>query len=202
MATTEAAPQVQNSQEVLRVLQTSDLFRHICGAQYQKTIGTKQIARQQFKLSLMPNNFEAGPGRTPPTVLLPFLIQRFWMHDGHFDFLDDQDTGLRLVAAGGFFPAPSGLGVYAGVVAEIIEGLGWLQGLMDNVVINGITTPPDQFANLFTFRVVDPEGKLQGARLSPVEAEEPDPDYTYSSILNLMAKMYPDDPIVVEPLPK
>jgi hypothetical protein len=70
MATTEAALQVQSSQEVLRVL----------------------------KLSLMPNNVEAGPGRTPPpTVLLPFLVQRFSMHDGHFDFLDDQDAGRDLV---------------------------------------------------------------------------------------------------------
>lgn len=245
MATPEAAPQTQSSQEVRRILKQATYFVIFAvpnpsslsvghpllpfipqliygidvtevphrfsssassptaenGFRLHKTIGTKQIAKQQFKLSLMPNNFEAGPGRIPPpTVLLPFLVQRFWMHDGHFNFLDGQDAGLRLVAAGGFFPAPSGLGVYAGAVAEVIEGLGQLQGLMGNVVINGITTPPDQFANLFTFRVVDPTGKLQGTSLPPVEAEEPDPDYTDSSILNLMAEVHPDNPIVIEPL--
>ena len=95
MATTEAALQVQSSQEVLHVLKQVIYFVIFAVTNTRKTIGTKQIARAQFKLSLMPNNFKAGPGRTPlPTMLLSFLVQRFWMHDGHFDFLDDQDPGM------------------------------------------------------------------------------------------------------------
>lgn len=61
MVTTEAAPQVQSSQEVLHVLKQATYFVIFAVPNTRETIGTKQIARQQFKLSLMPNNFEVLP---------------------------------------------------------------------------------------------------------------------------------------------
>ena len=174
-----------------------------CGFRTSKSISAKQIAKQQLQLQVVPNNFASGPDRTPPpTLLIPFLSQRFWMHNGRFDFLDGEGSGFRLMAGGRFFPAPDGLGLYVGGVADIRSGVGPLEGLIGNVAINGLTRPPTQFANLFTFRIVDPEGKLATASLPPVEPEDPDPDYSQSAVISLMAELHPDDDIEIETLPQ
>src|SRR5262245_27809860 len=45
-----------------------------CGFRVQMIGSAQRIAKQKLTLEMMPNNFEAGLGRTPPpTVLLPFL---------------------------------------------------------------------------------------------------------------------------------
>ena len=60
-----------------------------CGFRASKSISKRQVANQRLNLQVTPNNFESGPGRTPPpTLLFPFISQRFWMDNGNFDFLD------------------------------------------------------------------------------------------------------------------
>lgn len=165
-----------------------------CGFQTGRVVGRRQIAKQSLRLQVAPNNFESGPGRTPPpTVLIPFLSQRFWMFNGEFDFLDGLGTGFRAIAGGRFFPVPQAFGsVFVAGVAEILEGLGQLDGVVGNLAINGVTTPPARFANQFTFRFVDPQGRLSADRLPPVEPEAGDPDYTQSSFITLLAEVHPD----------
>jgi len=172
-----------------------------CGIRTSKRISQRQIANQTLEMEVTPNNYQSGPGRTsPPTLLLPFLSQRFWMFNGHFDFLDGLGTGFRAIAGGRFFPASS-LSLWIGGIAEIIEGLGQLSGFIGNLAIDGLTTPPSTFANAFLFRFVDLTGKLQADALPPVKPELPDPDYSDSALIPLMAELHPDYPIQVEPVP-
>src|SRR5262249_9651259 len=174
-----------------------------CGFRTSSSISQRQIANQRLQLQVVPNNFESGPGRTPPpTLLLPFLSQRFWMFDGHFHFLDGQGTGFRAIAGGRFFPIGGSSGLYVAGIAEILEGLGQLQGFIGNLAINGVTTPPALFANQFIFRFVDPEGKLAATSLPAVEPEQPNPDYTASSFIPLAAELHPDYPMEITPLPQ
>jgi hypothetical protein len=174
-----------------------------CGFRTSSRISRKHIAVQRLRLQVTPNNFESGPGRTPPpTLLLPFLSQRFWMLDGHYDFLDGRGSGFRAIAGGRFFPVGGTLGLYVAGVVEITEGLGELQGCIGNLAISGVTTPPALFANHFLFRFVDPEGKLAATSLSPIEPEVPDPDYTDSAFISLSAELHPDYPIDITPLPQ
>ena len=173
-----------------------------CGFRTNSAISKRQIATQNLDMEVCPNDFESGPGRTPPpTLLLPLTSQRFWMLNGHFDFLDGEGTGFRAIAGGRFFPGPN-LSFLIGGVADIVEGLGQLEGFSGNLAINGVTTPPSTFANLFLFRFVDPLGKLTAKELPPVIPEEPDPDYTDSSVLPISVEPDPKHPLKVEPMPE
>lgn len=168
-----------------------------------KMIGSNErIAKQHLVLEMMPNNFEAGVGRKPPpTLLLPFLSQRFYMSEGVFDFLDPEHSGFRAHAAGRFFPATSAGATYLriGVVVEILQYLGRLEGLVGNLVVNGYTTPPQIFANNFIIRFVDPTGKLlSDAPIPPVQNPVPNPEPS-ASFIPLMAELHPDYPLVIEP---
>jgi hypothetical protein len=167
-----------------------------------KMIGSdERIARQHLILEMMPNNFEAGLGRKPPpTLLLPFLSQRFYMSEGVFDFLDPEHSGFRAHAAGRFFPATSAGATYLriGVVVEILQYLGRLEGLVGNLVVNGYTTPPQIFANNFIIRFVDPAGKLLAdSPIPPVQNPVANPEPN-ASFLPLMAELHPDYPFVIE----
>ena len=168
-----------------------------------RMIGSEQrIARQKLTLEVMPNNFEAGLGRRPPpTLLLPFLSQRFYMSEGEFDFLDPEGSGFRAHAVGRFFPASSAGSVYLriGSIVEILQYLGRLRGLTGNLVVNGYTTPPQIFANNFIIRFIDTEGRLStAAPIPPIDrpTANPEPD---SGFIPLMAELDPDHPPVVEP---
>lgn len=168
-----------------------------------KMIGSEQrIARQKLTLEVMPNNFEAGLGRTPPpTLLLPFLSQRFYMSQGEFDFLDPESSGFRAHAVGRFFPATSSGRIYLriGSIVEILKYLGRLQGLIGNLVVNGYTTPPQIFANNFIIRFIDTAGKLSTDQpIPPVvnPSANPEPDIGF---IPLMTELHPDHPIVVTP---
>jgi hypothetical protein len=169
-----------------------------CGIRATKSISRRQIANQRLEMEVTPNNYQSGPGRTPPpTLLLPFLSQRFWMLNGNFDFLDGLGTGFRAIAGGRFFPA-GGTSLWIGGVAEITEGLGQLAGFQGNLAIDGQTTPPAEFANAFLFRFIDLEGKLSADSLPPVEPEAPDPDYSESAMIPLLADLKPSTSIEVE----
>lgn len=168
-----------------------------------RMVGSEQrVARQKLTLEVMPNNFEAGLGRRPPpTLLLPFLSQRFYMSEGEFDFLDPEGSGFRAHAVGRFFPARSDGAAYLriGSVVEILRYLGRLEGLVGNLVVNGYTTPPRVFANNFILRFVDPEGRLSAhAPIAPVDRPTPNPEPT-SGFLPLMTELHPDHPVEVEP---
>jgi hypothetical protein len=172
-----------------------------CGFRTKMIGSDERIARQHLILEMMPNNFEAGFGRKPPpTLLLPFLSQRFYMSEGVFDFLDPEHSGFRAHAAGRFFPATSGGAVYLriGVVVEILQYLGRLEGLVGNLVVNGYTTPPQIFANNFIIRFVDPTGKLQSdAPIPPVQNPVPNPEPN-ASFVPLMAELHPNYPFMIK----
>lgn len=173
-----------------------------CGFRARMIGSEQRIARQKLTLAMMPNNYEAGFGRIPPpTLLLPFLSQRFYMFEGVFDFLDPEGSGFRAHAAGRFFPATSAGAVYLriGSIVEILKYLGRLKGLVGNLVVNGYTTPPQIFANNFIIRFVDPEGRLASdAPIAPVTNPTANPEPT-ASFIPLMAELHPDYPVVTEP---
>lgn len=165
-----------------------------CGFRTRKRISQRQVANQTLTLEVSPNNYQTGPGRTPPpTVLVPFLSQRFWMFNGHFEFLDGRGTAFQAIAGGRFFPA-SANNLWVGGVADIIEGFGALQGFVGNLVINGLTSPPSSFANAFLFRFVDPTAALRSAPVYPVVPQMPDPDFSDSALIPLLGEPDPDRP--------
>src|SRR5262245_14116728 len=95
-----------------------------CGFRTRMIGSNQRIARQKIKLEIMLYNFEAGVGRTPPpTLLLPFLSQRFYMSEGEFDFFDPEGSGFLAHAAGRFFPATSAGAVYLriGSIVQILQ---------------------------------------------------------------------------------
>ncbi len=173
-----------------------------CGFRTHMIGSNERIANQHLVLDMMPNNFEAGFGRKPPpTLLLPFLSQRFYMSEGIFDFLDPEKSGFRAHAAGRFFPATSAGALYLriGVIVEILKYLGRLEGLVGNLVVNGYTTPPQIFANNFIIRFVDPAGKLTSdSPIPPVKNPVPNPEPN-ASFVPLMAELHPDYPLVIAP---
>jgi hypothetical protein len=168
-----------------------------------RMLGSAQhIANQHLTLAVMPNNFQAGLGRLPPpTLLLPFLSQRFYMYDGVFDFLDPESSGFRAHAAGRFFPASAQGTTYLriGVIVEILIYLGRLQGLVGNLVVNGYTTPPQLFANNFIIRFVDPAGKLKAAAPpAPIVQPSVNPEPN-ASFIPLMAELAPGSRLEITP---
>ncbi len=163
----------------------------LCGFRNRRNIGG-QIADQTLLLEVTPNYFESGAGRTPqPTLLIPFLSQRFWMSNGSFKFRDGEGSGISAQAAGRLLPAGQIGQLWVGGVGEILQGLGKLEGFIGNLVIAGLTTPPDQFQNAFFFRFPDPSGVLSAEALPPVVAEEPDPDSSDSALITLIADPQP-----------
>jgi hypothetical protein len=174
-----------------------------CGFRTSMVGSAQRIARQHLVLNVMPNNYQAGKGRIPPpTLLLPFLSQRFYMSEGVFDFLDPEQSGFRAHASGRFFPATSSGDVYLriGVVVEILQYLGRLQGLVGNLVVNGYTTPPQIFANNFIIRFVDTAGKLiADTAIPPVSSpvQNPEPN---AAFIPVMAELQPESQLIIEPM--
>ena len=173
-----------------------------CGFRTRKTISQEQVAKMHFTLDVIPNNWEPGIGRIPPpTILIPYLSQRAYMFNGHFDFLDGLGSGFRAMAAARFFPARVNgkLQVRFGGAIDILEGFGQLQGVIGNFAINGYTTPPADFAMNFIVRLVDLPGKFRSeSPLPPIDPPLPDPD-PETAFIPLKAEPHPDYPVVVEP---
>src|SRR5262245_11249776 len=60
-----------------------------CGLRIEQAKGSNQVAKVNMQMTPMPNNYQPGPNRVPPpTILLPFLSQRFTPLNGSFNFLD------------------------------------------------------------------------------------------------------------------
>jgi len=140
----------------------------------------EQVANIHVHFAIMPENFEAGPGRVPPsTLLIPFFSQRFSFPQGEFLFLDRQKSGFRGFGAGRTFPIRLGgeLHLRIGAVIEILEGYGKFAGLQGMVVVNGEIRPPNHLALFMMPRIMDPDGQLQANSPinPPVLVADPDP---------------------------
>jgi hypothetical protein len=170
----------------------------LCGFRVSKTIGKDYVAKVHMQMTPMPNYFEAAADRVPPpTLLLPFLSQRFCALDGSFEFQDAAGSGFRAFGTGRTFPAAQ---TRLAAVIDITEGYGALAGLAGTGIVNGFIQPPTGFAFSVLFRIVDPAGTLQAqAPLAPLDpAPDPVPDTVFMSFL---AEPDPAQPLRAELAP-
>jgi hypothetical protein len=137
------------------------------------------IADVHVKWMLMPDDFEAAPGRVPPpTELNPVRSQRFTFLDGQMKFRDRDHSGFRAFGAGRTFPVliDNQLQLRIGAVVDVLEGFGRFKGLPGTVVVNGYLTPPQGLFLNFMIRFMDSEGRLRArSSLRPLK-RIPDPD--------------------------
>jgi hypothetical protein len=146
------------------------------------------VANVHIRWTPIPEDFEAAPGKMPPTTILnPFCSQRFTMLDGRLVFKDQRQSGFRAFGAGRTFPAHEGgrRVLRIGAVIEVNEGLGGFGGLIGAFVINGWIAPPHDLALNLVVRVMDPTGRLTASSpLAPLEAApNPDPNAVFMYFL-------------------
>jgi len=146
------------------------------------------VGRVQIRWTPMPDDYDAGPNvLPPPTILNPFVSQRFCMLNGALDFDDPKGSGIRAFGCGRTFPAGAGAAgkLYIGAAIDVIEGLGELCGLPGatfpgaTMVVNGFIQPPDNLRLNLMVRVMDPGGLLRATPplppLVPAPAGADDP---------------------------
>jgi hypothetical protein len=137
------------------------------------------VANVQIRWTPMPGDFQAAPGRfPPPTILNPFVSQRFCMLNGQLNFIQPSGTGIRAFGTGRTFPSRENgqLVLRIGAVIEILEGLGDFEGLTGAMVINGFIQPPHNLALNLVARLMDPKGTLRAHSEPPAIATPQDPD--------------------------
>ncbi len=160
----------------------------VCGLRVRQARGEEQVARVSMQMTPMPNYFQAAPDRVPPpTLLLPFLSQRFAPMNGSFNFFDAASSGFQAFGAGRTLPV-SAAGVSQTQLAAVIDvtaGTGRLAGLSGTGIIIGDIQPPSGFAFNVMLRFMDPGGVLQaGPAPGPlVEPSDPTPDTTFMPFL-------------------
>jgi len=154
------------------------------------------VAHLQFELRLIPDDFEAAPGRIPPpTELRPNQSQRFTFLYAKMIFKDRERSGFRAFGAGRTFPIAidNQLQLRIGAVVEVIESFGKFKGLPGTITVNGYLSPPQGLFLNFIVRFMDPTGKLRAR--SPLRSlrpiPDPDPDSTF---LVLLGEDDPDNP--------
>ena len=174
----------------------------VCGFKVSKAIGHDFVARVDMQMTPMPNNFQGAADRVPPpTLLLPFLSQRFCALDGSLQFLDGEGSGFRAFGCGRTFPANVGgrAQIRLAAVLDITEGFGRLAGLRGTGIVSGDTQPPSNFAFAVLFRVVDPAGRLLArAPVEPLPPDDPKPD---TSFLAFLSEPDPRSPLRAESSP-
>jgi len=148
------------------------------GFQSFKTIG-EPVANVHIRFTPIPWDFEAAPGKCPPTTLLiPFISQRVAMLEGQLVFKDNLKSGFKAFGTARTFPTTvrgkSQLRV--GAAIEILEGKGRFEGLTGAFVINGYIEPPNGLALNLMVRIIDPKGKLQARPGTPFVPIQPIPD--------------------------
>jgi hypothetical protein len=172
------------------------------GFRSSKAVG-EPVANVHIRFTPIPNNFEAAPGLyPPPTILNPFVSQRFSMLDGQLSFMDADGSGFRAFGTARSFPVSSQLGqLRVGAVIDILEGLGKLQGLSGTAVINGYIRPPNDLALNLMVRFMDPSGRLRArSRLAPIRPiADPDPDAVFLFFLGENDPDTPTQPILGPP---
>ena len=160
----------------------------VCGFKISKSIGRQYVARVKMQMTPMPNDFEGAPDRVPPpTVLLPFLSQRFCALDGSLEFLDGERSGFRAFGCGRTFPATiNGQSqIRLAAVLDIIDGFGRLAGLRGTGIVSGETQPPSNFAFAVLFRLFDPDGSLQAeGPIAPLPPDDPKPDTAFLAFIS------------------
>jgi hypothetical protein len=154
------------------------------------------MARVSIRWRVIPERFEAGPGREPPsTILNPMASQRFCMLDGHMSYLDAPGSGFRGFGCGRTFPCEEGgkKRLNVGAVVEVLEGFGRFAGLQGVFCINGFIDPPDHLALNMIGRFMDPEGTLAatGPLDELVPVEDGDPSSVFLSLLGEVDRDHP-----------
>jgi hypothetical protein len=146
------------------------------------------VANVHIRWTPVPENFEAAPDLCPPpTVLNPFVSQRFVMLNGRLTFKDQRGSGFRAFGAGRTFPVNEGgqRRLRIGAAIEILEGMGAFAGHTGAFVVNGFIQPPRNLALNLVVRVMDPAGDLVArGPLTPIrEMPNPDPDAAFMYFL-------------------
>lgn len=172
-----------------------------CGFRVSKAISKDYVASVHLRMIPMPNNFEAAADRLPPpTILLPFLSQRFCALDGKLDFLDSQGSGFRAFGCGRTFPATvEGTSqIRLASVLDITEGFGQLAGVQGIGIVSGEIEPPSGFAFNTLFRIIDTAGNLQArTAVKPlIPIDDPTPDTVFMPFLS---EPDPSRPLRVSP---
>jgi choline dehydrogenase len=169
------------------------------GLRASKRVG-EPVATVQIRWLVIPDDFNAGPGRVPPpTELDPTRSQRFAMLDGRLSFQDRAQSGFRAFGTGRTFPVLVGgrPQLRIGAVIDILEGFGQFQGLPGTVCVNGYITPPQGLALNLLLRFVDATGRLRtSSQLKPPQ-EIPDPD-PESVFLFVLGEVDPDHPTTIQ----
>jgi hypothetical protein len=168
-----------------------------CGFRIEQEHGTQGVAQVSMQMTPMPNDFQAGPNRVPPpTILLPFLSQRFSPLNGSFQFLDAAGSGFTAGGAGRTLPV-SVAGTSQTLLAAVIDveqPSGSLAGLQGTGIIIGDIQPPSGFHFNVMFRFVDPSGSLLGSAPIPPLDQPSDPEPGVS-FLPFLAEPDPDHPL-------
>lgn len=168
----------------------------VCGFRISKSISEHYVARVHMQMTPMPNNFEGAVNRVPPpTVLLPFLSQRFCALDGSLEFFDSERSGFRAFGCGRTFPATvnGASQVRLAAVLDITEGFGRLAGLRGTGIVSGETQPPSNFAFSVLFRLVDTQGNL--VVQTPIASLPPDDPKPDTAFLAFISEPDPDIPL-------
>lgn len=146
------------------------------------------VANVHIRWTPMPDDFQGAPDRfPPPTILNPFVSQRFCMLEGALNFIQPDGTGIRAFGTGRTFPSRENgqMVLRIGAVIEILEGLGAFKGLTGAMVINGFIQPPHNLALNLVARLMDPQGTLRAATEPPPIAapQNPDPNAVFMYFL-------------------
>jgi hypothetical protein len=161
------------------------------------------VANVHIRWTPVPEDFEAAPDLCPPpTVLNPFVSQRFVMLDGRLTFKDRRQSGFRAFGAGRTFPVNEGgqQRLRIGAAIEVLEGVGAFAGHTGAFVVNGYIQPPRNLALNLVVRVMDPSGDLAArASLTPLrEMPNPDPDAVF---MYFMGETDPERPVKLNVTP-
>jgi len=174
------------------------------GFRTSKTIG-EPVADVHIRFTPIPWNFEAAPGKCPPTTLLiPFISQRVAMLEGQLVFKDSLKSGFKAFGTARTFPVSvrgkSQLRV--GAAIEILEVKGRFEGLTGAFVINGYIEPPHGLALNLMVRIIDPKGTLQAHAPPPFTPIQPIPDPDPSAaFLVFLGEPDPERPITLNRSP-
>ena len=148
-----------------------------------RNIVGETIGRASLRWAFAPEEYVARPDREPPpTRCDATLSQRFAIQPSTFTFGDGRD-GFRIFGAGRTFPMWTGSrGVlWAGAVADVIEGFGAFRGHLGNLTFCGDLMPDRGFVGHIIVRIVDHNGTLRADTEPPPpeRAERGDTDATY-----------------------
>jgi len=151
------------------------------GLRASNTVG-ESIASFEHRWMLIPHDFAALPGKTPPPVCLDLSrSQRFVMLDGRCIFGDGSD-GFEGFGTGVTYPATVNgqTLLLAAAVGNVMDGFGRFKGHEGTYVYCG-TLSPRGFTGSFLLRVMDQAGTLRTESslrsLRPIAKPEPGISY-------------------------